>query len=204
MCQPHHKIIDDNPKLYTVSQLKGYRNNHETMVRTKLNHSHTFYNHLLSEFEKRILEINFNWLESLPQADWALKIDEYNKLHSLINWINSRDWIVNNQNTTLESSFKELSNNLYNTLKIFEKHSITIQNYYVTEKFYKNEDSYFDSKLRKNLEVAYDNHIYTLIDLTINLAENFNTIFRIIRKEIDSNFLLQVGIIPSLHAKRLI
>ena len=72
------------------------------------------------------------------------------------------------------------------------------------QKFYKEVDFSSNPKRRKELEDKFDEHKYQLIDLTISVAKNFNTIFRIIRKDIDSNFLSQVGIIPKLHGTNLI
>lgn len=204
MCQVHHKIIDDQEENYPINKLKEYRVQHETMIKNKLSKSNSFYNDLAINFGNKIQDIGFNWLHSLPEADMALKIDEYNKLYSLINWINSRDWIINNSNITLELLFKKLAENIYQTLKTFEEHLITINNYYNTEKFYQNVDFYSNPELREQLQKKYDEHIYKLIDLTIEIAQNFNAIFRNIRQTIDSNFLLSIGIIPSLHGRKLV
>lgn len=213
LCDKHHKMAHANKidrkalKEYKklLNELKYSKiQTHETVLNNKINNNDSFYNNLVIDFGNQIKNIGFQWLNSLPQADWALKIDEYNKLYSLLNWLKSRDWTVNNSNSTLNFSFQKLFENISLTLKTFELHLTAIGDYYVTEKFYKSVDFYSDQKLRGDLEKQYDVHIYKLIDLTCEVAKNFNEVFRNIRKEVDGSFLLEVGIIPSLHDRRLV
>jgi len=171
------------------------------MVRNKLNHSDNFYTSLAVEFEKRVLNIGFDWLETLPNVDWSLKVETYNQLYSLIEWINSRDWVENNN---IKHSFKNLSLNIQNTLKTFEQYMTQPRNgYYFIDKFYKKVDYYENPELREKLQKDFDDYIYSLIDITIEVANNFNTIFRLIRQNIDSEFLSN-RIIPTLHGKTLV
>ena len=209
LCDKHHKMAHankiDRKALKEYKKLLNIQIQHdEPIVSNKLNNSGNFYSNLSIDFGNKIKDIGFQWLSNLPNADRALKIDEYNKLYSLLGWLNSRDWIVNNSNTILNLSFQKLSKSINLTLKTFESYMTTVNDYYVTEKIYKHRDAYFNQELKTQLEKQYDNHIYNLIDLTIEVAQNFNEIFRTIRKEIDSDFLSDVGIIPNLHGKKLV
>jgi hypothetical protein len=205
LCDKHHKMAHAN--IIDRKALKEYKKllqHYEPIVTNKLNNSSNFYSNLSIEFGNKIKDIGFQWLSNLPRTDWALKIDEYNKLYSLLNWLNSRDWIVNNSNAILNLSFQKLSKSINLTLKTFESYMTTVNGYYVTEKIYKHSNAYFNQELKTQLEKQYDNHIYNLIDLTIEVAQNFNEVFRAIRKEIDSDFLSDVGIIANLHGKKLV
>ena len=71
------------------------------------------------------------------------------------------------------------------------------------DKFYKKIDYYENPELREKLQKDFDDYIYSLIDITIEVANNFNTIFRLIRQNIDSEFLSK-RIIPTLHGKTLV
>lgn len=197
LCQEHHKFIDDHPQQYTVDILRGYKKNHELTVRHKLNFANNFYSNLLRELESRVISLTFNWLESLPQVDWSLKTDEYEKLYSLIEWINSRDWVEDND---LKLELQNLASNVERALNTFELHMTEPRNgYYFIDKFYKRIDYYSNPQRREALQKEFDNHTIDLINLTIDIARNFNTVFRIIRRDIDSNFLSELGIIPTLH-----
>lgn len=206
LCNKHHKMAHAN-KIDRKS-LKEYKKllntqiqDYETMINNKINNSDSFYKNLLNEFENRIRKIKFNWLETLPEVDWSLKTNDYNELSSLVKWINSRYSI---ENDDLVSSFKNLSISIENTLKIFELHiTQPREDYYFIEKFYKQVEYYANPELRKQLESEFDNHIYKLIDSTIEVAKNFNTVFKIIRRDIDSNFLSDIGIIPTLHGQAI-
>jgi len=209
LCDKHHKMAHankiDRKSLKEYKKLLNMQIQHyKPMASNKLNNSDNFYSNLTVDFGNKIRDIGFHWLHSLPDADWALKIDEYNKLYSLLDWLDSRDWTANNSNTTLKFSFQKLSKIINQTLKTFELHLTTVNDYYVTEKFYKSVDFYSNQKLRTQLEEQYDAHIYKLIDLTFEVAKSFNEVFRDIRNEIDSSFLSDVGIIPSLHGRKLV
>ncbi len=201
LCQEHHKLIDDYPEKYPVDPVKKFKNDHETMVRNKLNHSNSFYNNLIVEFEKKVLEIGFDWLETLPNVDWSLQVKTYNQLYALTEWIDSRDWVENND---IQNSFKILSFSIKKALSIFEQHMTQPRNgYYFTDKFYKQVDYYENPELREKLQKDFDDYTYGLINITIEVANNFNTIFRLIRQNIDNEFLSN-RIIPTLHGKTLV
>jgi len=134
LCNQHHRETDNVTK-YSVNVLKNMKKQHENMINDKLNNPNNFYISLVNEFEQKIEDIGFDWLHSLPEVDWSLKVEDYHKLNSLITWINSRDWMVNNQNTTLELAFKELSSNIDNTLRTFEQYTVQRNNYFFIEKF---------------------------------------------------------------------
>jgi hypothetical protein len=196
LCQGHHKLIDDYPEQYCVELVKKYKNDHERMVTNKLN-SHNFSTNL-AEFEKRILEIGFNWLKTLPDSDYSLKVETYNKLHSLIEWMESIDFVKNDY---LKLLFEKLSNSIKDTLKVFEEHMLIKEDgYYFIDKFYKQVDYDNDSKSRDSLEKAFDQHIKDLIGLTIKVANNFNETSRFIREQFDNTFLSN-RIIPDLYDK---
>jgi hypothetical protein len=202
LCDKHHKMAHAN-KIDRKAL-----NKYKKLLNTQIQHYETmvddnFYTNLVDDFKNQIKNIGFQWLHSLPNSDWALKIDDYNKLHSLLYWINTRDWTANNSNVTLNFSFQKLYKNINLTLKTFELHLTTVNDYYVTEKFYKSMNFDSDQKLRTELEKQYDTHIDKLIDLTVEVAESFNEVLRNIRKEVDDSFLLNVGIISSLHGRKL-
>jgi len=200
LCDKHHKMAHANK--IDRKALKEYKKllniqiqYHETMV------SDDFYTNLINEFESRILKIGFDWLKTLPQVDWSLKVEDYQRLYSLIEWIESRDWIENND---IQNSFKILSKNIQKAIKTFEQHMTQARNkYYFIDKFYKQVDYYSAPGLREKLQKDFDNYTYNLIDLTIEVANNFNTIFRIIRRDIDNTFLSN-KIIPNLHGQQLV
>ncbi len=206
LCDKHHKMAHankiDRKALEEYKKLLNIQIQHYEHIVS--NNSGNFYSNLSTDFGNKIKDIGFDWLSNLPKADWALKIDEYNKLCSLLDWLNSRDWAVNNSNTILNFLFQKLSKSINLALKTFESYMIRVNNYYVTEKIYKNRNAYYNQELRTQLEKQYDNHIYNLIDLTIEVARNFNEIFRAIRKEVDSNFLSDFGIIGNLHGEKLV
>jgi len=199
LCDKHHKMAHDN--IIDRKALKMYKNllnmpiqHHEILLKD------SFYKNLIDEFENRILGIGFHWLETLPNDDWSLKIEEYQKLYSLIEWIESRDWIENND---IQNSFKILSQNIQKTITTFEQYMETSDKYYCIDKFYKRVNYYDNPESNKILFKEFENHIYNLIDLTIQVANNFNTIFRIIRRDIDNTFLSN-KIISNLHGQQLV
>lgn len=204
LCDKHHKMAHakkiDRKALQEYKKLLNIQiQHHQTMVNNS-----DFYNFLINEFERKILEIGFHWLETLPEVDWSLKVETYYELYFLTEWIQSRDWIENND---LKTSFENLSISIEKTLNCFEQHSILMdyQNnqHYFIDKFYKQVDYYNNSTLRKKLEKDFDNHIDKLIDLTIEVANNFNTVFRLVRQNIN-NIFLSGEIIHSLHGQKLV
>ena len=200
LCDKHHKMAHANKiDRKALKEYKKLLNIHNQPYETIINND--FYINLINEFEKRVSEIGFDWLETLPNVDWSLRVETYNKLYSLIEWIESRDWVENND---LKIIFKELFINIKNTLKTFERHFKPMNDnlYYFIDKFYQVEYSN-NPILRKKLEKDFDNYIDELIDLTIKVANNFNTIFRLIRQNINRQFLSDT-IIPKLHGKKLV
>ena len=203
LCDKHHKMAHKN--IIDRKALREYKkllNTQNQYIKPTVHND--FYDNLSQEFEKRILVIGFNWLETLPNVDWSLKVKTYNQLYSLTEWIDSRDWVENND---IQNSFKTLSYSIKNTLKKFEQHMKLMKypedEYYFVDKFYKQVEHYNNPVLREKLEKDFDNHIDSLINLTIKVADNFNTIFRLIRLNINSTFLSNT-IIPNLHGKRLV
>lgn len=205
LCDKHHKMAHENKiDRKALNKYKDLLNiqiqHHETMI----SNNSDFYNNLINEFERKVLEIGFDWLETLPEVDWSLEVKTYDKLYSLTKWIRSRDWIDNND---LKTSFENLSLSIEETLEFFERHCKHMDDgnkqYYIIDKFYKQVDCYTDFELREKLNKDFDEHIKHLIHLTIEVANNFNIVFRLIRKNIN-NIFLSNEIIPILHGIKLV
>ena len=200
LCDRHHKMAHAN--IIDRKSLKEYKK----LLNMQMQHSgisfnNNFYNDLTNEFEKRILGIGFDWLKTLPQVDWSLEVETYNELYSLVEWIDSRDWIEDND---IKNNFQTLSKSIKQAIEIFELHMTRPTNgYYFINKFYREVDYNENPKLREKLQDEFDKHTSKLSNKTIEIAINFNNISRLIRQNVNDTFLSN-RIIPTLHGRSLV
>jgi hypothetical protein len=200
MCRNHHKIIDDNPSNYPIEDLVTLKREHEAWVKTKLEN----YNEQQQKDDEVYATFIDKWME-LANIDnwknwtsWMFSADEPRLTKEMdTNLLELRDWLFARiwpkRYIELEEAFENFRLILEDMQNTFHKHSKKTSDLFYTEKFYQisdwNPDEY------KRLSKIYSFHVFLVEDLVIELTRAANNICTLIRKNIDSSFRLNEGLI---------
>ncbi len=198
MCRNHHKVIDDNPDLYTIEKLKLIKKEHEKWVQSQLTSDDKeklkvdlIYTTYIDEWVKLCdLDNWHNWTSWLMSADGpSIYVETLNSLEKLKIYLFTRIWP--NEYIELENAFTNFMKVLEDLLNQFSKHRIERNDMFYTEKFHKlqwHEQSIYDKLFNE-----YMFHFYLVQDLTVELTRSANYICSLIRKYIDYKFRLEEG-----------
>jgi hypothetical protein len=198
LCSVHHKIVDDQPKRYTVDWLKKSKKEHEEWVRTTLN---------LDMQKQRDDEVYASYVE-----EWGLRCDLDNwtawtsglvshgqpsvlaarlqRLIDLRDWLFKRVWP--HRYTELEASFENFLAVLDDLLVLFQSRAQPIGQKLFTEKFYHR--ARVNSEYNR-LSHEYDLHVDLVEDLALELTRAANYVCDQVRRFVDHSFRLNQGVL---------
>lgn len=195
LCPTHHKIVDDNPKDYTVERLKKMKADHESRVRKVLDNKTEFddmYYESVVYYIDMMLEFdNWDaWTSYLLSADGPkISEDMLDSIDEIKQYILGRVWF--GKYPDLEDAIKNLRNVLIDLVGVFSRHSEQNRNWYFTEKFYKVRP--YDAKLANELLEEYHQHVLLVDNLTYEMTRAANRICDLTRKHIDRCYRLAEG-----------
>lgn len=200
LCSVHHKLIDDQPREYSVDRLHTIKRNHEEWVKTTLG---------IDEKKQRDDELYATYIDNfLILADvenwkaWTSYVfgsdhprisrKHYEDCRKLIDYILSRVWP--HRYPGLESSFFNFKNVMNDLLKVFDEHAENVgENEIWTRKFYKIPE--WDTDKYDRLLEKYRYHVNLVTDLTLELTRAANYMFDSIREHLLANFRLEEGVL---------
>lgn len=201
LCRNHHKIIDDNPNVYTIERLKEIKNNHIDWVKNQLNgfdaqkqKDDEFYASYIDEWVNLAHLNNWKaWSSYVLGADEPrMLMDVYKDLDTLKEWLFSRLWT--GRYPEVENSFENFRLILQDFINTFTKHAEKSSDMYFTQKFYTlkwhDDKAVYDRLLKQ-----YTHHVFLVEDLMIELTRAANHICNMVRKYIDSSFRLKEGLL---------
>lgn len=198
MCRNHHKIIDDQVEKYSVEKLLEIKQNHEEWVNQSLNinenrlRDELTYSSYVDEWVKRLdLDSWDGWTSYLLTADKpSISKRKFNELQDLLDWMFNR--IMPKTYKGLEDSWVNFTKVLQALLDTFSVHSIKINGWYQTERFYKSggwNDNY-DELLKE-----YNFHVDLIADLTAELTRAANYVCDQVRGYLFSDFRITQGVL---------
>ncbi len=202
MCSVHHKVIDDQPRAYTVERLHRMKRDHEHWVRESLGgfdsakqRDDERYADIIQEFCDRA-EID-NWRS---WSSWvlcggghpAIPKDIHAKLDSMRDWLLSRVWPK--RYPEIESSFQNFRLVLQDFLNVFAEHSVAHGvDMLATEKFYQIPE--WDSEKYERLFRRHEFHVGLVEDLMLELTRAANYICDQVRERFFPIFRLREGVL---------
>jgi len=200
LCSVHHKLIDDQPKYYTVKIIKDFKKAHEKWVNSSLRidikkqHDDEVY----SDYLDKIIELadvdNWKaWTSYIYGGGHAqMSKEQYDNLMTLNEYILSRVWPK--RYPELEESIINLKIIINDFLKVFDKYSEEIGNDFIcTRKFYQIHE--WNKDMYEKLAKKYDYHIDLVLDLTCEMTRAMNFLFDNVRNNILRSFRLNDGIL---------
>lgn len=207
LCRIHHKMIDDQPKHYTVEKLHEIKANHEEWVsdtlstNKQLKKDELMYSSYLDElFVMMDLENYNNWSMSLicnGQPSIGLKRLEI--LRKVPNFIVSRFWPKRYED--LELAVYNLKNVLNDLLAVFQKHidkdsiigedSDDYEQEVWTKKIYKIKD--WNPDLYSKMSKEFEYHVDLVMDLTFELTRAMNFLIEKVREFLNPKFREEEG-----------
>jgi hypothetical protein len=200
MCRTHHKLIDDNPKVYTVDKLKNMKQEHELWVKSQLTtfdeerqKDDELYATCIDIWIKYIDLDNWkNWTSHLLSSDDpSITVEMFNQLDELREWLFTRIW--SNRYLELENAFENLRLVLQDFLNLFKEHAKKSGEWYDTEKFY-NLKWHDEQNTYDRLAKQYIFHVLLVEDLVLELTRAVNHICSMVRRYIDTAFRLKEGL----------
>jgi hypothetical protein len=203
LCKNHHKIIDDQPKKYTVEFLYEIKKKHIEWVKQSLK---------IDENKQKDLEIYASYIDKWNNLantkNWrswtsfilsdglpSIGIKQYNKLKELNNYIFSRIWPK--RYMELETAFNNFGLVLNDFIDVFSKYrerTSCKESYYFTEKFYKRLNKW-DPETFNVLSKKFDYHVDLVQDLMCELTRAGNYLCDQIRDYISPSYRRNEGIL---------
>lgn len=199
LCNIHHKVIDDQPKEYSVEKLRNLKTSHENWVRNTLSydsqkqHDDEIYSMYIEEWCKMVDIDNWQgWTSFLlgsGQPSTTVEMDQ--KLHHLKEWILSRVWPKRYE--YLELAFENFRRVLESLYRVFHEHSEEKSGVLRVEKFYKIDR--WDEKLYSKLHKEFEFTVYLVEDLVMELTRAANYICDRVREYILPSFRIKEGLL---------
>lgn len=206
LCAVHHKVVDDQPGLYSVQQLHAIKNDHERWVRESLQEfdparqrDDEQYAQLIEELCVRIAIDEWqNW------SSWVLggggypriEKDVHANLEAAREWILSRIWPQ--RYPEIESSFQNLRLVLQDFLNLFSEHCEPFgDDMLATRKFYRIDE--WNPKRYDRLLKEYEFHVELVEDLMLELTRAANFVCDRIRENYFPSFRLTQGVLLVSH-----
>lgn len=201
LCKDHHKLVDDNPREYSVARLKKMKHGHEEWVRESLagydpekQRHHEIYASYVEEWG--CLAMVENWREwsshVMGCGDPKMGKDSSEKLCELSNWIHSRVWPK--RYPSLEEAFEDFRNVLVDFLETFHRHIDDRDGEVLwVSKFYQIEE--WDPPRYQRLSRQWEFHVDLIFDLMFELTRAANRICDQVRETIDPMYRLREGLL---------
>lgn len=199
LCNVDHKIVDDNPAVWTVPKLKSLKEDHEVWVeqalgldKTKLRED-TIYADYVEEWARLAhLDTWKGWSSFvLGSGQPRIHADVDRDLEALRDWLISRIWP--GRYPTLETAF----HNFHRVLQDFQEtlrsrlEDRSAREMLFTRKFYQIED--WDPPLYARLSAQYDFHVDLVSDLMVELTRAGNLVCDEVRRHISHSYRLVEG-----------
>ena len=194
LCKKHHKIVDDQPNLYTVEYLQKMKSDHETWVEDSLNtykendNIDLIYASYIDEIVLLLDFENWNGWISRVMDNASISDKSFKKLERIPIFIEGRFWP--NDYIDLEDAVYNIHDIINDFMIVFVKHidwkSFNFQDenhkrkVIYTARFYKlewHEQDVYDDLLKK-----YKFHVVLIYDLMIELTKASNLLIQKIRK----------------------
>ncbi len=200
LCSVHHKIIDDQPKHYTVEKLKEFKKTHEEWIKSTLqiDPQKQRDDEVYSTYLDKIIQLanaeNWKaWTSYLYGGGHArMNKEQYENLRALVEYILSRVW--SHRYTKLEASIQNLKNVTNDFLNVFDEHAEEVGDDGIwTKKFYKIDE--WDTELYEKLHAKYRYHIQLVLDLTSELTRAMNYVFDNVRANLLPSYRLEEGVL---------
>jgi hypothetical protein len=202
LCRDHHKIIDDQPEIYTVEEIHRIKNEHLVWVRKNL---------------------DFDEMKQIDDEIYAGFVDTWVRLAGLDHWdgftycmlsgdapLTSRqrwesfeelhDWLFNRvyprRHLSLNNAFENFRRVLHDFRKVFSRHiapEMAAASIVRTEKFYKIDT--WDELRFNRLAKEYDVHVRLLEDLTLELTRAANHLCDEVRQRLSRTFRIKEGLL---------
>jgi hypothetical protein len=208
LCRLHHKIIDDQPGLYTVEKLVEIKSTHEKWVRNSLEVDQDLakddlkYAGYIDEIFKLLDVENWQWTSSLISHDQpSIGKKKFEGIKKIPNYIVSRFWPGRYQG--LEKSIFNAKHVLNNLIEVFLK--------YVEDESssddYKNDEEYYEilttrkiyhikewnPELYSSLLDKYEYHVALIEDLLLEFTRAMNFVIEQVRKYMSPMFREKEG-----------
>lgn len=198
LCKNHHKMIDDQPEIYTVDKLKSIKKSHENWVKKNLGFDEEkqkdddVYITYLERFEFLINIKGWDrWTSDIIQLSTpSMVIQQYKNLKQLRIYLLNRVWP--NRYEELENAFNNARLIIDDFLMVFEKYVEPADGKtLVTRKFYI--ITSWDPVRYEKLLKKFEYHKYLLVDMLFELTRACNLIHKLVRKYLFSNYRLKEG-----------
>jgi hypothetical protein len=199
LCNLHHKIIDDNEKLWTVERLKQLKHEHEEWVdqslgldRIKLRDD-AVYADYVDEWARLVHLASWTGWSSfiLGSGQPRIQVEVDNDLEALRRWLLGRIWP--GRYVSLEGAFCNFQRVLQDFHETLREHLDKPGNgdWLVTRKFYQIKQ--WDPPLHARLGAKYDFHVDIVCDLMLELTRAANLICDQVRRHVAHSYRLQEG-----------
>ncbi len=204
MCKIHHKVIDDQPKEYTVERLHQIKQDHLDWIDANLNpdkdkqkDEEIYATYVDKVADMADFENWKNWTSDIfGNGQPQIPVERFDKLASLNEYLLSRTWPK--RYDKLERAFINFRVVLNDFLTVFSKYreKIGTDDYpiYNTEKIYKRLSNYDESAYQR-LSDKFDFHVDLVQDLGCELTRSANYLCDQIRKYLSSSFRMEEGVL---------
>lgn len=203
LCRNHHKMVDDQPDIYTIQCLRDMKKTHEEWVRKSLNqfdaakqYDEEIYAAYTEEWVKRCDLDNWKAWSShvLGGGQPQMSYSRDKELEELREWLFSRIWP--GRYIELEAAYKNFLHVLIDFQNIFRRHAKEVginRELLLTEKIYQIDD--WDPPRYERLSREYDFHVALVEDLILELTRAANYVCDRVRQFLWPTFRLQEGLI---------
>jgi len=200
LCKIHHKVIDDQPKAFTVELLHKIKHDHIEWFKGSGN---------FDEAKQRDDEIYATYVEKWIQLsglnewnNWSSFVfgggqphipkEIHTQLKELVHYLLSRLWPERYKE--LESALTNFRLVLNDFINVFNEHiSKDDEEMLWTEKFYK--IPHYDEELYHSLSRKFDYHVDLVEDLMLELTRAGNYVCDKVRKFVSPSFRLNEGVL---------
>jgi len=200
LCRNHHKIVDDNPLLYSSNRLREIKRIHESWVQANVDSYNAsrqrddeYYASIVERWERDCQVDNWeawsSWMLGGGQPRMDPELDK--SLFEFRRWIFGRVWP--GRHLPLERAFQTFRVVLQDLQEIFREHvdDGKSDRTLVTKKFYKLDR--WDEKLYHKLLKEFEDHVDLVQDLVLELSRAANWICDEIRNHLISSYRLTEG-----------
>jgi hypothetical protein len=198
LCSIHHKIVDDQEHKYTVDQLKEFKANHETWIRTnlKIDNKKVKDDELYAGYIEKFIELtdlhNWNiWTSWILGASQVFPKKRFEAMKKVPDYIVSRIWP--NRYPELEAAFVNFKSVLNDLMRVYHEYLKERSDGVTVEKFYKSHYDDIDPFEQNKLVDKYNYHNALIEDLILELTRAANYICDKIRDYIFEGFRLDEG-----------
>lgn len=197
LCKNHHKLIDDQPGMYTVEKLQQMKSEHESWVRTALSldqsklRDHELYADILDQWANAVLLESWSrWTYSIFCLDRPIfRIEHFESLKNIRLYLFGRIWP--RRYPGLEDALMNFGDVCGDLCNVFSEHAVRRGDRIETEKFYKLErhpQDVYDRLLKE-----FNEHVRLVEDLATELTRAANYVCDKVREFLEPSYRLREG-----------